>query len=442
MYPGSALGVDDILGLEHRHVVIATGARWTKMLFSTWSFRSVNSTDRRLIRPMTSPPRRAAGARRRIPISTTTTWRRHRPAIGGLGGRCGLCDDGGQRVGLDIHDQRTAAGSPRSWQGRRADSHAAAGDRPSTAKLRRWRTSTAGPRSAWRAGRWSSLAPGHRGTTCIRRSSQRDRILRTPASIRSRASAMRSHRERSCTRFTAATATRASSIRRPRPRLHRDFRMNTTRWNPLCLSGIAARRYSERKGAHILPRMDRVAASGMPNPGDHLVLDVFGESILLVRNREGHLRPFTMCAGIAGRACAEARQRRKRCVCPARRHHRRTHDRLPYHQWSYDFNGALIAAPHLSAGRRFKKQDFHLYPGRRRWGGFVIPELDPAEPNPSPPSLNGIPSELQRYPLSDLGIGATIRYELRQIGKSSVRITTSATMRRSSPGAVRVVPLP
>jgi dimethylamine/trimethylamine dehydrogenase len=38
MYPGSALGVDDILGLEHGHVVIATGARWTKMLFSTLEF--------------------------------------------------------------------------------------------------------------------------------------------------------------------------------------------------------------------------------------------------------------------------------------------------------------------------------------------------------------------------------------------------------------------
>jgi dimethylamine/trimethylamine dehydrogenase len=38
LYPGSELGVDDILGLEHRQVVIATGARWTKMLFSTLEF--------------------------------------------------------------------------------------------------------------------------------------------------------------------------------------------------------------------------------------------------------------------------------------------------------------------------------------------------------------------------------------------------------------------
>jgi dimethylamine/trimethylamine dehydrogenase len=38
LYPGSELGVEDILGLEHAHVVVATGARWTRMLFSTLEF--------------------------------------------------------------------------------------------------------------------------------------------------------------------------------------------------------------------------------------------------------------------------------------------------------------------------------------------------------------------------------------------------------------------
>jgi dimethylamine/trimethylamine dehydrogenase len=38
LYPGSELGTDDILSLEHGHVVVATGARWTKMLFSTLEF--------------------------------------------------------------------------------------------------------------------------------------------------------------------------------------------------------------------------------------------------------------------------------------------------------------------------------------------------------------------------------------------------------------------
>lgn len=34
LYAGNELSVQDILGLEHQHVVIATGARWTRMLYS------------------------------------------------------------------------------------------------------------------------------------------------------------------------------------------------------------------------------------------------------------------------------------------------------------------------------------------------------------------------------------------------------------------------
>ena len=35
LYPGNSLCADDILGLEHQRIVIATGARWTRMLYST-----------------------------------------------------------------------------------------------------------------------------------------------------------------------------------------------------------------------------------------------------------------------------------------------------------------------------------------------------------------------------------------------------------------------
>jgi dimethylamine/trimethylamine dehydrogenase len=38
LYPGSELGALDILGLEHTHVVIATGARWTTMLYGANEF--------------------------------------------------------------------------------------------------------------------------------------------------------------------------------------------------------------------------------------------------------------------------------------------------------------------------------------------------------------------------------------------------------------------
>ena len=38
LYPGSELGLDDILESDHAHVVVATGARWSKMLYSTIEF--------------------------------------------------------------------------------------------------------------------------------------------------------------------------------------------------------------------------------------------------------------------------------------------------------------------------------------------------------------------------------------------------------------------
>src|SRR3977135_3323307 len=42
----------------------------------------------------------------------------------------------------------------------------------------------------------------------------------------------------------------------------------------------------------------------LPAPGDHLVLDVLGESVLLVRNREAQLRAFyNVCRHRGSRLC-------------------------------------------------------------------------------------------------------------------------------------------
>ncbi len=154
-------------------------------------------------------------------------------------------------------------------------------------------------------------------------------------------------------------------------------------------------------------------AEELPQPGDHVVLDLFGESVLAVRNREGRLRAFyNVCRHRGSRLCRTPAETEamhvklpggitgSRIVCP-------------YHQWSYDFNGALVAAPHLGAAAGFDKEDFHLYPvGIDTWGGFVFLNLTPAEAKPLAAQLDGIPDRLQRYPLADLRVGATIRYEV------------------------------
>ncbi len=85
----------------------------------------------------------------------------------------------------------------------------------------------------------------------------------------------------------------------------------------------------------------------------------------------------------------------------------------PYHRWSYDFNGALVAAPHLASNSALDKKQLHLYPvGAGVWGGFVFMNLTPAEAGPLAAQLGGIPERLQRYPLAQLRTGATLRYDV------------------------------
>jgi glycine betaine catabolism A len=149
----------------------------------------------------------------------------------------------------------------------------------------------------------------------------------------------------------------------------------------------------------------------LQKPGDHLLLDVLGESILVVRNRQGALRAFyNVCRHRGSRLCRAEGDRApgnavqggviagRSILCP-------------YHQWSYDLDGRLIAAPHLSGVSGFDKSAIQLYPvGVESWGGFIFLHLTPAEAQPLAAQLGGIPSRIARYPLADLTIGHTITY--------------------------------
>ena len=56
----------------------------------------------------------------------------------------------------------------------------------------------------------------------------------------------------------------------------------------------------------------------------------------------------------------------------------------PYHQWTYDFDGRLVAAPYLTSEPGFDKSLFSLYPvGLETWGGFVFLNLTPPRPHPA-----------------------------------------------------------
>jgi glycine betaine catabolism A len=152
----------------------------------------------------------------------------------------------------------------------------------------------------------------------------------------------------------------------------------------------------------------------LPGAGAYRVLDIAGESILVVRNQEGVLRGFyNVCRHRGTRLChsadvqAQGRPEFRSGVVAGRR------IVCPYHHWAYDLDGRLVAAPHLSSLGAADKAQLSLHPvAVSCWGGFIFVNLTAAEARPLAAQLGPIPERVQRYPLADLRIGRTVQYQV------------------------------
>jgi len=151
----------------------------------------------------------------------------------------------------------------------------------------------------------------------------------------------------------------------------------------------------------------------LPEPGDHLVLDVQGENVLLVRNAAGELRGFyNVCRHRGARLCPMPGEddsvlalkggivARRNIVCA-------------YHAWTYDLDGRLVSAPHLQSAAGGALGDVRLYPvGVAAWGGFVFVNLTPEGAPSFEDRIRDIAARYVRYPLADLRVARTITYDV------------------------------
>jgi Rieske 2Fe-2S family protein len=150
----------------------------------------------------------------------------------------------------------------------------------------------------------------------------------------------------------------------------------------------------------------------VPHAGDSLVVNVVGESILVVRNREGALRGFyNVCRHRGAELCMpNDASVQNHGVTPTGGITSRGLIRCPYHSWVYDLDGALVAAPHIEADA-LCKTDFSLYPvGVATWGGFIFVHLTPQNAVPLAEQLGAAIERTERYPLATLRIGYTRQY--------------------------------
>ena len=149
----------------------------------------------------------------------------------------------------------------------------------------------------------------------------------------------------------------------------------------------------------------------VPNPGDYLLLDVLGESIILVRTREGKLAAHYNVCRHRGSQLVLGVDPKPRSGDPRPSGTFTSGIRCPYHSWTYELGGSLRTAPYLDEGSGFRRDELPLYSvDVDVWGGFVFVRLDAGGALTT--QLGAAVDRIKRYPLSELRIARRIAYEV------------------------------
>jgi glycine betaine catabolism A len=140
----------------------------------------------------------------------------------------------------------------------------------------------------------------------------------------------------------------------------------------------------------------------LPAAGDWRVAAIASQKIILLRGENGELRAFhNTCRHRGSVLCTEDQGNfaRRRIVCP-------------YHSWTYDLAGKLVATPRRMETPDFNAADYPLYGvAVATWGGFVFLNLDR---DAAPPlDVSDLDEKFKRYRLGELRIGKRIVVDVR-----------------------------
>jgi len=161
----------------------------------------------------------------------------------------------------------------------------------------------------------------------------------------------------------------------------------------------------------------------IPRAGDYFTRAVGDESLIVTRAGSGDIQAlFNVCRHRGTRLCDDAGG------------HFIDRIQCPYHNWTYDLEGRLLAAPHMPPG--FCKEEYPLHrAGCEVWDGHIFvhlgaasSRLTPAPPAPeihpytqpappAPPALSDqladLPSRFAAWQMGDLQMGRRIVYDVK-----------------------------
>jgi Rieske 2Fe-2S family protein len=137
----------------------------------------------------------------------------------------------------------------------------------------------------------------------------------------------------------------------------------------------------------------------LPAAGHYRAVEVGTQSIFVVRGEDRRLRAFHNTCRHRGSILCTAAQgsfARNRIVCP-------------YHAWTYDLGGRLIATPRRMPTPDFDPAKLALYEvAVGTWGGFVFVHLGGRKAPPLAETLGELPERFARYGFGGLRIGKRI----------------------------------
>ena len=156
----------------------------------------------------------------------------------------------------------------------------------------------------------------------------------------------------------------------------------------------------------------------IPAPGDHVVCNVAGESVIVTRTRKGDLAGYYNLCRHRGSLVSEATGKPEQIeVGPSGTF--RGSIQCPYHNWTYSFAGELRAAPFLDED--FDKATLSLHPvAVQLWNGWVWVNLEPATASNLEGQVAISGDYLARYPLTELRVSRRIVYQVNANWKAIV----------------------
>jgi Rieske 2Fe-2S family protein len=164
-------------------------------------------------------------------------------------------------------------------------------------------------------------------------------------------------------------------------------------------SGVFAREQQVIFGRlwHCIGRAGRIV-----QPGEYVVRDVAGESVIVVRGRDGAIRAFfNVCRHRGTRLCSDEAGRFSQVI------------QCPYHAWTYTTEGQLVGAPHMQGVEGFEKASYPLHGAAvAEFGGFVFVNIAETAP-PFATWFAPLVERLHRFELASLEIAHRADYDIR-----------------------------